>query len=277
MEGDVGWVGLAASLSLVAVAVGLSWWLGLRLERPIAVATARAAVQLIVAGAALGLVIDAGQPIVYSWLWVAGIVVVAAVIVRRRAPELPGVLGIGLVANSVTTAVSMGLVFGLGIFPMDGRAVIPVAGMTIGNALTSTVVAATLLVREMGDKRDEVEARLALGLTWRSAVRPSLVEILRASVSPQIERTRNVGVVFLPGAMVGLILAGVEPLDAVLVQGALMYVIVGSVVISTVVTTLAGARRLFTQDHRLIPLARPARSYRARGPFLPRGPRRASP
>ena len=88
--------------------------------------------------------------------------------------------------------------FGTGIFPLESRTIIPVMGMTIGNALTSIVVAATLLVREAGERRDDIEARLALGQPWQAAARPHLRAVLRASISPQIERTRNVGTVFLP-------------------------------------------------------------------------------
>jgi putative ABC transport system permease protein len=256
VEGDVGVWGVAASLALVFVAVLISLRLGLDLETGLIGSSLRALAQLVLVGAALGLVISPDQPLVWSWLWVAGIVLIAAWVVRRRAPELPGVFGLALAATSVTAAAAALLVFGTGIFPLESRTIIPVMGMTIGNALTSIVVAATLLVREAGERRDDIEARLALGQPWQSAARPHLRAVLRASISPQIERTRNVGTVFLPGAMVGLILAGVDPLDAVLVQGALMYVILGSVATSTTVITLGASRRLFTRDHRLVPLAR---------------------
>ena len=50
---DIGWSGLAISLVLVGVAIGLSMWRGLGLERSIAWATVRALVQLIAVGLAL--------------------------------------------------------------------------------------------------------------------------------------------------------------------------------------------------------------------------------
>lgn len=230
--------------------------LGLGIGLSIVGASTRALVQLLVVGAALGLIIGPRQPLVWSWLWVAAMLVVAAWVVRRRAPELPGVFRLALLANLVTAAVTVALVFGPGVFPLESRTLIPVMGMTIGNALTATIVAATLVVREAGERRSDIEARLALGQPWRQAARPHLRAVLRASIGPQVERTRHVGTVFLPGAMVGLILAGVDPLDAVLVQGALMYVILGAVATSTSVVTLGAARALFTSDHRLVPPAR---------------------
>jgi putative ABC transport system permease protein len=68
-----------------------------------------------------------------------------------------------------------------------------------------------------------------------------------------------VGLIALPGAMTGLILAGVEPRDAVLVQLAMMYLILGSVATSVTVIGLGLSRRLFTPDHRLVRLDRPSR------------------
>jgi putative ABC transport system permease protein len=254
---DIGWVGVAASLALVVVAVGLSWWQGLRLERPIAWSVVRAAAQLAAVGVALELVLDPTQPLVWSWSWVGGMVVFAAVTVRRRAPEVPSILPVALAAQAMVAGVSLAVIFGLGIFPLQAATLIPLAGMMIGNSMSSTVVAARRVVGELRDHRDEVEARLALGHPWPSASRPYVRTALRTAMIPQIESTKAVGLVFLPGAMTGLILAGVDPADAVLVQMAVMFLILGSVATSVTVVGLGLTRRLFTADHRLVRLDRP--------------------
>jgi putative ABC transport system permease protein len=67
-----------------------------------------------------------------------------------------------------------------------------------------------------------------------------------------------VGIVFLPGAMTGLILAGVAPIDAVLVQVVVMYLVLGATATSTAVVAEGLTRRLFTADHRMVRLTRPA-------------------
>jgi putative ABC transport system permease protein len=64
--------------------------------------------------------------------------------------------------------------------------------------------------------------------------------------------------VFLPGAMTGLILAGEKPLQAVLVQAAVMFLILGAVATTAAAMSLGLSRRLFTPDHRLVRLARVA-------------------
>ena len=259
MDGDVTPLGLAASLVLVLTAIAISRWQRLRLERDMVTSVARSLVQLLLVGAALGLVVDEDASLVWSWLWLAAIVVFAAATVRQRAPRVPGLFGIALVANAASAVVGLGVLFGLGIFPVEGRTVVPLAGMVVGNAFKSGVVAVQRLTEAVGDQREELEARLALGLTGTEAMRPILRGVLRTAISPQIENVKALGIVFLPGAMTGLILAGVDPLDAVLVQLALMYVILGAVVTTTTVTALLAARRLRTADHRLVPLARETR------------------
>lgn len=256
MNGDVNALGLLASLVLIGVAVGISRWQRLGLEGSILVAVGRATVQLLLVGFGLGLVLADDAPLLWSWLWVLGIILFAAVTVQRRAPAIPGLFRVALTGEVVTAALSLTVIFGLSIFPLEARTLVPVAGMILGNALSSGVLAARRLVEEFTDKRDELEARLALGCSVPDASRPYLRVVLRTAMTPQIESTKAVGLVFLPGAMTGLVLAGVDPVDAVLVQLALMLLILGGVATISTVVTLGAGRRLFTPDERLVPLLR---------------------
>ena len=89
-------------------------------------------------------------------------------------------------------------------------------------------------------------------------MQPHLRLAIRTALIPQIETTRAVGIIFLPGAMVGLLLAGVEPLDAIRVQIAVMYLVLGSTTVSASTIAIGITRRLFTPAHQLRPLP-PAR------------------
>ncbi|HEX5923593.1 MAG TPA: ABC transporter permease [Baekduia sp.] len=258
MSGDVGWWGLAASLIMIAAVALVSWRQKLRLERDLTIAVGRSLTQMLLVGAALGLIVDPDTWLGWSFLWVAGMVLFAAVTVSRRAPMLPGVLGVALVAMTASAVAGLGLLFALGIFPVAGRTVVPVAGMVLGNSLAAGVLTIRRLVEAVAERRADLEARLALGLPWQHAVRPTVRQVLRTGIAPDIERLKALGIVVLPGAMTGLILAGVDPLDAVRVQLALLYVILGSVTTTASVIALLGTRRLFTADHRLVPLVRSA-------------------
>ncbi len=254
MNGQVGWVGLATSLILVAFAAGISLWRRLGLERQLLWAAIRALVQLLLVGGALTLLFEPGRSLWWSWAWVAGMVAYAGDVTRRRAPEVPRFAPLAVAAFAGAAVVTLGVLFGLRVFPLQGRTLVPVAGMMIGNSMTAMVLVARRLVDELRDKRDEVEARLALGQPSRQAASPYLRIALRSAISPQIETTKATGLVFLPGAMTGLILAGVPPLQAVLVQAVVMFLILGSVAATTVVVAMGIVRLVFTRDHRLLPL-----------------------
>jgi len=248
---DIGWVGLGLSALLVAVAVALSLWRRLELEGSIIWAAARALVQLLAVGLLLQVLLEPDVSVWWGWLWVVVMIVVAAVTVRRRAPSVPGILGLATLAFAGSAFVTLGVLFGFGVFELDIRTLIPLAGLMVGNSLTATVLVSRRLVAELDEKRDEVEARLALGQPSVAAAQPYLRESLRTALIPQIETTKAVGLIALPGAMTGLILAGVDPIDAVQVQAAVMYLVLGSVAVTATVMALGIRQRLFTDDHRL--------------------------
>ena len=258
MPGDVGFAGLAASLGLVAVAVAITAWLRLGLEASLLWAAARAMAQLMLIGGALVFVIDPDTPLAWSWVWVVLLVVFAAFTVRRRAPEVPGVGWVALAAFGAAAVVTLGIIFGFAVFPLEARTLVPLAGMVVGNSMTANVLVARRIVGELTDKAREVDVRLALGHSADEAARPYLRSAVRTALIPQIETTKAVGIVFLPGAMTGLILAGVDPFDAVLVQIVVMYLVLGAVATTTAVVAYGMSRRLFTRDHRLVRLPRPA-------------------
>ena len=92
---------------------------------------------------------------------------------------------------------------------------------------------------------------LSLGFTRHKAVKRIVSETLKLSLIPQIETTRTVGVVFLPGMLTGLILAGVDPLEAALMQAIILFLILGSAAITGLIVVLLGAQKFLTADHRL--------------------------
>ena len=251
MNDPVGLWEAAASLSLIAVAVGLSRWRDIGLERSILWAAFRAAVQLIAVGLALAVIFESSLSWLWSVMWVIGMVVVAALTVRRRAPAIPGLGWIGVASIGGSTAVALALVLLPDVIDPQPVAFVVVAGITIGNTMPSTVLAVDLVVRSAHDRRSELEGLLALGFDASGAARRLAADTARTALTPQIERTKVVGLIALPGAMTGLLLAGVDAFDAVLVQLVIMYVVLGSVGTSVVIVTLVASRRVFTKDLRL--------------------------
>lgn len=249
---DIGFLGMAASGILIAVAVGISLWRTLGLEKQLLWAAARALVQLLLVGVALQIVVDADAPLFYSLVWLVVMHLFAAYTTWRRARDIPSVFPLSLLAYSASTAVTLGVLFGFQVYELEGRTVVPLAGIVVGNSLAATVLVSRRLFDAGRERRPEIEGRLALGLSASDAFQPVLRDSLRTALIPQIETTKAVGIIALPGAMVGLILAGADPADAVQVQVSVMYLVLGSVATTTAVMSIGISRKMFTSSDQLI-------------------------
>ena len=254
MDAGISNLGLALAGALVILAAVIALWQRVGLGGSILWASLRAVVQLLAVGVVLAFLLAPERSLWWSFLWILLMIPFAADVVARRAPEVPRVRLLAAVALSITSLSVLGLVFGLGIFPLEARTLVPLAGMMIGNSMTATVLVASRIVAEFKQQRPLIEVQLALGFTSREAFQPHLRESLRVALTPQIETTKAVGIVFLPGAMTGLILAGVSAFDAVKVQVVVMYMVLASVAVATSTVGIGLSRMLFTADHRAVHL-----------------------
>lgn len=238
-----------ASLSLVLLAIGLARWLGLRIERRLIEASIRAAVQLFAVGYIFFFVFRAPAAIYWAWLWVGLMVGVATIVVVRRAKHRIG--GLALVTTGAvlgSALISVAVTFGFEVIAYDPVSLVVIAGITIGNAVPSAVLGVNQSVGLNRDRRGELEALLSLGFDRRQIVRFMAPRAARSSLIPQVERTKVVGLIALPGAMTGLLLAGVDPVEAVAVQLLVMYLVLGTAALCVVATVTAITRGAVTSD-----------------------------
>jgi uncharacterized protein (TIGR00245 family) len=203
---------------LAALAVAGGRLSGLGQERAVGVAVVRATVQLAVVSAVLVPVVGS---LSLSAAFVALMVVVAALTaagritgrparnpaVRRRLP----VVVIPVAGGALPMAT---LIVASGAVPLTGIAVIPVAGILIGGAMTAASLAGRRMREEITARRGEVEAALSLGLPSRDAVLMIARDSSATALVPPLDQTRTVGLVTLPGAFVGVLLGGGSPVQA---------------------------------------------------------------
>jgi putative ABC transport system permease protein len=251
MHADIGWIEVVASLALVAVAVGISVWTKLGVERTIVWASARAAAQLLAVGLVFTLIFESARAMTWAWAWIVGMTLVSAEVVHQRTPAIPGLRPFALVAVGGGLVVTLGLLFGLGTFELEPVTLVVLAGITLGNSMPATVQAATTITDEFTEHRGRVEALLALGFDRKGAARQLTSAAVRQALLPQIERTKVIGLIALPGAMTGMLLAGADPISAVLVQLVIAYLVLGAVGVATTLISAVIAARAFTRDLRL--------------------------
>ena len=122
--------------------------------------------------------------------------------------------------------------------------------------LPSAVLAVDTTVKAFSDNPGRIEGALALGLDTAQVNRLVTPDAVRTALVPQIERTKVVGLIALPGAMTGMLLARTDALTSVMVQLAIMYLVLGSVAIAVVAVVTVIGVRAFTPDARLAAWAR---------------------
>ena len=247
---DVSLAEVAASLALVALAIAISRWQRAGLEGEIAVAVARSMIQLIAIGYVIQAIFEEDSSLLALAL-ISVMVVFGAFTARRRATNVPNAFVPLLIALATAGALTLGLVIALGIFEAEPRYLVPVGGMVIGNSMTAAAVALNRLGDDFAEQASRIEATLALGASSAEAAAPVLRRSIRSGMIALIDSTKTTGLIFFPGTMVGMLVAGADPVDAVRLQLILLYILLGSVAISSLVATALAYREFFTAAHQL--------------------------
>ncbi|UNN03895.1 ABC transporter permease [Rhodococcus opacus] len=208
-------VGLAVLCSVMVVCAAVVYRVT-NLGSPLVVPAAaiRGAAQL----AAVSLILAAALAHLWSSILVLAVMFAAAVGTsarRARAGRSAAWLALSLAAG---VGIVVPLMLVSRVVPLEGVAIVPVGGIVLGGAMTATSLAARRALDAVEQRWGEVEAGLSLGL----GVRDARMEVVRSAASdallPGLDQTRTVGLVTLPGAFVGVLLASGSAVQAGAVQ-----------------------------------------------------------
>ena len=248
-----GWQ-LAIALLLVGFVVLVSLRQGLGLERDLLIGSARTIVQLYAVGLILAAVFATAR-----WYWVLLILALMTTVatqaaIGRLGKPIPGGRLIAATALTASTGVTLAYVIGVvvQVHPWyDPQYIIPIAGMILGNSMTSAALAGDRLQGDLRSRAEEVEARLALGFSGREAVQPLVRASLRAAMIPTVNAMMTVGLVQLPGMMTGQILAGSSPLVAIRYQIVVVFMQATATALGSLLFVRLAVDRYLTAAHQL--------------------------
>ncbi len=105
---------------------------------------------------------------------------------------------------------------------------------------------------EMKNRRHEIETYLSLGANSRQASQKILKTAIKTGMMPTIDSMKTLGIVQLPGMMTGLILGGVDPINAVKYQMMVTFMMTSTTAIACFSVALLSYTRFFTPNHQLI-------------------------
>jgi|TARA_R110001583_G_scaffold32882_1_gene111505 putative ABC transport system permease protein len=251
---DIFDVGLAALLLLAHGLVSVVYRLGL--GRKIVVAGLRMVVQLLLLGLVLQYLFALNAP-----AWTVLLIIIMVLFAGREATarqkyRFTGLwgfaFGTGAMAAASILVTGFALVTQFRPDPWyDPRFVIPLLGMVLGNSLNGVSLGLMRLGEAAHDMRPAIEARLAVGGTRNQAFAPAMRVAMQNGLAPVLNSMSACGIVFIPGMMTGQILAGIDPLQAVLYQLLLMFLIAGATGLGVWLAVRCGVWRLSDPRHRL--------------------------
>jgi UDP-glucose/iron transport system permease protein len=198
-------------LALLAIAVLVLRAGRVRIGWAPVVAVLRGAVQLAAVGLLLRGVLAAGWAV---GLALAVMLSTAVTTATRRLRGFERPAPAVLLSCAAGAALTLGTVFALAVLPFQPRYVVALGGIIIGGTMTGATLAGRQLRAGLIARRDEVEAWLSLGATMRQAVAPIARHAAGEALVPVLDQTRTTGLVTLPGAFIGALLGGADPVQA---------------------------------------------------------------
>lgn len=226
-------IGLIIGLVLLlAIAVAADVAGGFGLERQQVLAFVRAVVQL----ALVSLVVQAASASISGGLAFALLMFGVAVYTSaKRTGALSAWPWVALALAAGVIPVELA-VFLSGASPFNGIAIIALCGIIIGNAMTANTLVGRRCFAELRANVPTYEAMLSLGFEKAPSTGLVIDPVIPDALVPNLDVTKTVGLVTLPGAFIGVLLGGGSPLQAGAAQ---ILVLIGIMACQSVVVFVA--------------------------------------
>jgi putative ABC transport system permease protein len=242
---------VAVASVLALVVLGVSAIRSLDLETELGRSFVRGFVQVVAMGSVIGILFSVS--LAWSALVLVAMMGIAAWISKDRGENVPGVFRVSLVGIAFGSGLVIVTMVAAGAIEASVRNLIPVGGMVIANAMKTNSLALDRFKGEIESNRAEIEAVLALGVAPENVVSEYVTTSVRASLIPMVESLKSLGLVYIPGMMSGMILAGANPIYAAEYQFVIMAMLFAAGGLTSMASTLLVGRYAFTEAEQLKP------------------------
>ena len=232
----------------IFIAIILSIKEEIKLEKDILYAAFLALVQLIMLGYVLIYVFEYGGMII-TYIIVLVMILTATYIVNSKiSTKIKGnkwFMFFYIFLTLLTVALFTLIVWKFSyIVPYEPRYIIPLMGMIVGNSMNTIHLALDKIIDHIRSNRDVLWGYLALGASEFQALKPFMKVAITSAVIPNMNMTKSVGIIFIPGTMTGMLLSGVDPLYAAKIQVIIMWMILGTALLSGLILCYLSYREL---------------------------------
>jgi putative ABC transport system permease protein len=209
----------------------------------------RGLVQLLLMGLIL-IIIFSLENLVILFLVLIFMSFFAAFSMKRRY-NYPNIFQIQLLAITAGSFSIVILVVGLGIIEPIGEFIIPIGSMVIGNTMIIVTIAMERMYSDFRKSKGLIETALALGDSPRNASKQILNDAMRAGLMPSTNRLAILGIVNIPGLMAGMIIGGINPIEAATYQIIIFLMILTAGFIAEIVVGEMFIKEFFNEDYQL--------------------------
>lgn len=242
---------LSLTLIFVLIPLVLSKTFNLGLEKDTLVATIRSIIQLLAVGYVLKFVFESDS-LIYIFLMVTLMIVAATHNAQKKGAAIQGIV-VKVAATLVFVEVlTQSILIGFNITPPTAQYIIPISGMVIGNSMVLSILFLNRFTAEVEMHQDQTELILSLGGTPKQAIHRQLIQSIKASMIPTIESQKTVGLVQLPGMMSGQIIAGADPIQAVQFQLLIMFLLLTTAAVTSILLGFLSYPTLFNKRMQLM-------------------------
>lgn len=129
--------------------------------------------------------------------------------------------------------------------------IIPFSGMIMGNTMTGTGLALKTFRNELEGRRTQIDVLLNIGAHPKKILFPFVSRAIETALLPTMNNMIGMGIVSLPGMMTGQILAGADPMTAILYQIPIMIAISATVCLSTFGSLYFGYKTMWNKRYQI--------------------------
>lgn len=240
--------GVAVVVAFIAVLVARR--ASVSLAGRTSVALVRGVVQVVAAGFLLVLLFKGPSWVAVPVLLV--MVVAGAAIARRLARGVPGAFSVCLAAISAGAIPVIGAMALVGAIDTRLTSLIPVGSMIVANCMNAASLSSERLTSDMKAHVELIETGLSLGALPEQTVRGYVQAAVRASLIPHLNALTSLGIVWIPGLMAGMLIAGSDPVYAALYQFTVIAMIYGAGCLTAVTAAFLVRARAFSKSGHLL-------------------------
>lgn len=235
---------LLLSVIFIIIPLVIAVVLKLGLTKDIIVASVRSIVQLLIVGMILTLVFDSDNHL-YTILMILVMIAAASQNVIKKGIRIPGIKWIVILTLTTVEVMSMAIMLGFGILDFIPQQIIPISGMIIGNCMVLSLLFINRFTDELERSEETIDLILSFGGQPKDAISRALKSSIQTSMIPTIESQKTIGLVQLPGMMSGLIIGGAAPMEAVMYQLLILFLILTNATVASVMVGYLSYPKLF--------------------------------